>query len=196
MRPINTKFAAGYTLIEMTVVIALIGLLSIAISSFFSYGNKSYREGMQKIDTDEICAKAVRDVEKNARGATEITEATANTFEFYAFLRDDIHPAPSKVRYYLANGELIRSTIAPEGSGPTFTYMENNKKVEIIAEHVVGAEIFSYYNDASSTLSFPVQTDAIKMVEFSIAIDFNTVTPPGPAVQSTFVQFRNLKTNL
>lgn len=186
----------AFTIIEMVVTIGLVGFLLVILSSVLTNGLKSYRFGQKEIGNNEVAVRAVSDFEKITRGATSLVTAEADNLTFYSYLREDSHPAPSKIGYYLDGTTLYRFTIAPVQVQNNFTYPEGDKVVKKLADNVVNTDIFSYDNATNAELSFPVQLDVVRLVQMKVLIDDDQNSPPDPAEQVTSVQLRNLKTNL
>ena len=191
----NSKKKA-FTLVEMIVATGLVGIISVIVSGIYSNGIKQYSLGIKRIGLNESVAFATRDFEKMTRGATKIITAENNSLTFLSYLRADAHPAPSKISFYIQEGVLYRSNIAPVSSEGSFIYPESDKVVKKITENLLDDNIFSYFNDANTDLSFPIQNDVVRMIKISIGIDDDKNSPPESAVQSTAVQLRNLKNNL
>ncbi|MFA7243940.1 MAG: type II secretion system protein [Patescibacteria group bacterium] len=192
---ISTKKA--FTLVEMTFVILLLGVIGIVVATMIVRGFQSYRYGQEAISSQEEAAKAMRDFEKNARGSTQVIASTADTYEFYAYLLGDEQPAPSKVRYFSENGEFKKGIIEPTGPGPVFNYPPEEENVSMIIKNVTnGSDLFRYFNDTSSQISDPVPTDAVRMVQFQIMVDKDPNKSPDAVTTITRVNLRNLKTNL
>jgi prepilin-type N-terminal cleavage/methylation domain-containing protein len=196
MNSIKRKKQRAFTLVEMLVTVAIIGFIVTILSSIFSTSYKQYRIGTKSIDLNQKASLSVQDFEKIARGATTVIAAESSNFEFYSYLKNDSHPAPSKIDYYLEDGKFYRSMIAPVDISGTFVYPEADKEIKIISDNVISPSLFTYYNDANSELGYPVQTDVVRMVKISIQIDDDIAKKPDLAEQSTAVQLRNLKNNL
>lgn len=192
----NKEQKKAFTIVEMLVATAIISIISLIISGVFSSGNKQYKTGLKRIDLNEKAALAERDFEMITRGATGIISAESDNLSFYTYLIADTHPAPSKINYYLDNGILYRSSIAPVSSDGNFIYPESSKIVKKVTDNVVGTDLFTYFNDANIELSFPVQSDVVRMIRMSITIDDDINRQPESAIQSTAVELRNLKNNL
>lgn len=190
------KKKKAFTLVEMIITVALVGVISTVMSSVFANGQKQYRVGSKRIKLNEKAALAVRDFEKTSRGATSLISADPNNFSFYAYLKADSHPAPSKISYYLDNGVLYRSLIPPVVSEGDIIYQESDKIIKQLTDDVVSENIFNYFNDVNSELELPIQNDVVRMVKISIEIDDDINSVPESAIQATAVQFRNLKNNL
>lgn len=187
----------AYTLIELTVVIALLGVIGIVVATMIVRNFQSYRFSRDTINTQEEAAKALRDFEKIARGTTQVITSTSSVYEFYTYLANDSQPAPSKIRYFVENGEFMKGVIAPVGTGPTFDYPIADENVIPVCPNVInGATLFNYFNDANAEITSPVPPDAVKMIQFTITLDKDTSKKPDPITETTKANLRNLKTNL
>lgn len=201
---VNNKSKA-FTIIELTVVTGILGLLSLLVALMLTQGMKSYRHGQNEIRMQDSTAKALRDFETKSRAAEEIITANANEFVFYAYIANDTRPAPSKIRYFISGNKLVRGVISPQGAGPTFAYPSEDEVFNDVGTGILNTdEVFSYYNDhdydysndATTKLAFPVNLAQIKMVRISMRVDFDTAQSPVPSEESTLVSLRNLKRNL
>lgn len=191
------NYKKGISLIEMTVTAGLFVVISGLLIVMIVRSYNSYRYSRQTIDAQEKASVAMRDFEKNTRGATQILNSSPNELIFYSYLLDDRQPAPSRVRYYVENGNLAKGVIHADGTGPIFDYPTDQEFYKIIAKNVInGDNLFLYYNDASVQIGDPVPADAVRMIKFTISIDKNTANPPEAITEITSVNLRNLKTNL
>lgn len=191
------QFKKGVSLIEMTVTAGLFVVISGLLMVMIVRSYNSYSYSKQTIDAQEKASQAMRDFEKNTRGATQILIASSNELSFYSYLLDDLQPAPSKVRYYVESGNLIKGVIHAEGAGPIFSYPIDQEFFNIISRNVTnGDNLFKYYNDASVEIGSPTPADAVRMINFAITIDKDTASPPDAITSTTSVNLRNLKTNL
>jgi prepilin-type N-terminal cleavage/methylation domain-containing protein len=195
MKNIFTK--KGFTLIEMTVVIVLLGTIGIVVATMIVRSFQSYRFSQDTMQMQEAAAKVMRDFEKTARGGTQVLTSDPDTYEFYTYLLNDLQPAPSKVRYFVQNGVFEKGITEPSGPGPIFNYLIANENVEPLGKYVInGGALFKYYNDASNKISEPVPADAVRMVQITVTVDKDTSKKPDPITETTKVNLRNLKTNL
>lgn len=195
----------GFTIIELTVVAAVLAVLSLLIAMILSQGLKAYRMSQNAVRMQDSVAKAVRDFESKTRGAEEVVTADADQLVFFAYIANDTRPAPSRIRYFIDGNKLVRGIISPEGAGPIFSYPSANENFHDVATGVLNTDsVFSYYgdqdydygNDAATKLGFPINLAQIKMVRITLRIDFDTSQPPEAVEDSTLVNLRNLKRNL
>jgi type II secretory pathway pseudopilin PulG len=191
------KLVKAFTLVEMTVVILILGVIGIVVATMIVRSFQSYRFSQDTIDMQEESAKAMRDFEKIARGSTQVITSDPDNYEFYTYLLNDIQPAPSKVRYFVQNGTFEKGITEPVGPGPIFTYPEENENIMPLSKYVINSTaMFKYFNDAGNQIAAPVPKDAVRMVEFTITVDKDTGKKPEAITEKTKVNLRNLKTNL
>lgn len=191
------KYKKGISLIELTVTAGLFVVISGLMMVMIVRSYNAYRFSRQTIDAQEKAAEAMRDFEKNTRGATQILASTPSELTFYSYLLDDLQPAPSRVRYYVENGNLMKGVIHPTGAGPVFDYPTGEEFFKPIAKNVInGDNLFLYYNDASVQIGDPTPIDAVRMIKLTVTIDQDPASPPGAITSTTNVNLRNLKTNL
>lgn len=194
MKRITKK--SGFTLIELVVVIALLGIFVVMLSSFVASGYKSYRLGRERVVANEAVTKAVSDFEKIARGATRVLVADDQNIVFYAYLKGDNNPSPSKIGYYTTGNIFYRSMIKPVVSGQDILYPDADKVETKLAQDLTAPATFQFYSDANIELALPLQLDVIKAARITLTVDKDVAAPPEAATQSTLIEFRNLKTNL
>jgi len=187
----------GSTLIELVAVAGLMAILSALLATLVAQSLKSYRESRQIVELQGNAAMAIKDFESITRGATEIVVSAPDELAFYAYMVGDDYPAPTLVRYYTENGELLRSTIAPSGEGPTFTYPTEDELVNKIIKHVLNTDtIFTYYNEASAEVAAPAPVDTVRMIRITINVGYTDKATPTDITETTVVSLRNLKNNL
>lgn len=191
------RFKKGISLIEMTVTAGLFVVISGLMLVMIVRSYNAYSFSKQTIDAQEKASAAMRDFEKNTRGATQILTSTASELAFYSYLLEDRQPAPSRVRYYVEGGDLMKGVVHPTGAGPVFSYPDNLEFSKAIAQNVTnGDALFQYFNDASVQIGNPTPVDAVRMIKLTVTIDKDTARPPEAITSSTNVNLRNLKTNL
>lgn len=191
-----TKNKRAFTLIEMTVVIALISMITVVVSVFLSQSIKSYRLKRQSVDLQEKTAHVMREFEQTVRAASTVITASETEFKFYRFF-DLTSTYPIQVRYFLDDDKFKIGLTDPSGIAPNITYPDGEERIALIIEDVVNTDVlFKYYNGVGTLLLDPANSVNVRMVELTISLDQNPGAPPEPVTELTKVHLRNMKDNL
>lgn len=205
-----TNQRQGLSLVEAIVATAITTGLLIMIFSFIIEGTR-----VEDFISDQSAAVAsaesatsrmtsiMRELTDGDDGAYSIVEATPTTFAFYTDL--DTDEEAELVRYYLDGTNLIESITQP--SGDPVEYDTSAAELDILSNYIVNQseysnEIFTYYNSdypadtTNNPLAEPVDVTEITLVEISFDVNVNPNRIPDTDTVSTFIQLRNLKTNL
>lgn len=199
LQTINYKLktkTSGFTLIEMTVVIALVSIITVIVSVFMSQSIKSYRLKSQSTDLQEKAAHVMREFEQTARAASEIVSASETEFLFLRYF-DLTSAYPTQVRYFLDGNKFKIGLTEPIGTAPNITYPAGSEVITLIIEDVVNLDVlFKYYNGNGDLLTDPVDPVNAKMIELTISLDQDPNAPPEPVSEMTKINLRNMKDNL
>lgn len=191
------KTKIGFSLVELIITAGVLALMSALLSIMIVKGFQSYRFSREVIYTQDQLAKAFRDFESVARGATEVEVSDQDEFIFFTYLPQDVYPAPSRIRYFMDGTTLKRGQIPPSGAMPPYAYPPQDESVKEIVKNVTnGSTLFQYYNDSSDLIEPPVPPDAVKMVKITVTSDKDSYAKPDAITETTDVSLRNLKTNL
>lgn len=200
----------GLTIVEAVVSTAITTVLLIIVFSFIIEGTR-----VEDFISDQSAAVAsaedaisrmtsiVREVTDGDDGAYSIVEATPTSFAFYTDL--DTDEEAELVRYYLDETNLIESITEPTGDPVEYNTM--NAELTILSRYIVNQseydnEIFRYYNSdypadtTNNPLSEPIDVTEITLIETSFDVNVNPTRIPDTDTVSTFIQLRNLKSNL
>jgi len=193
----------GFTLIEITLVIAITGLIAVAASNYVSQGIKLWNYNLEKIETQKNVRAALNNILGEMRemlpsdnGSYPLVSALDQTVEFYSNVDDDIQR--EKVKYELLNGSLYRSTVNSDGNQPpqypNFTADDRT----LVTDNIINQNaIFKYYdhtyNGESAPLSAPFDLNDVSLIMITLDIDKNSDRPPEPFTIETGVSLRNLK---
>jgi prepilin-type N-terminal cleavage/methylation domain-containing protein len=147
----HQKFIAGFSLIEIIVVIFVLGLISVVVVTFqndvFSLNTRlsnnltsqSEAKGTLTMMTSEIRAAS-----PSSNGAYPLAEANATSFIFYSNIDKD--QLKERVRYFLSDNTLKKGVIKPS-ENPLVYNPANEVVSEVVHGIVNGATpIFSYYD--------------------------------------------------
>lgn len=128
------KTSAGFTLLELVLVILILGILGTAGSVMLAQGIETYytSQGSSQADWQGRLAleRMARDI-RTVRSAADITTASASQFQF-----TDVNN--NSVNYTLSGTNLNRgSDVLAEGvSTLTFTYWDNNALVTAVLANI------------------------------------------------------------
>ncbi len=195
----------GFTLIEVSVTIAIFSLILVVMFAFIVNGYKSFFDLNARTSTLaiarqalEITTREIREAAQSDLGAWPLATTAATELIFYANV--DSEPDVERVHYYQNNTDLMRGIIKPTGLPASYILdQETNSK---IAKNVrnSGAPIFYYYDQtysgSSAELTPPVNPAAVHYIRISLTIDDDINAPPNPVNVISGVLIRNLKDNL
>lgn len=202
---LSTNSKKGFTIMELTVVAGILALLTLLVSLILTQGLKSYRYSQNSVKMQDSAARAVRDFESKTRAAEQIIMANPEELIYFAYIANDIRPAPSRIRYSIEEAKLVRGIIPPAGAGPVFSYPLENEITEELASGILNTDsVFSYYSDAdydysndlTTKLNLPIDNSRVKMIRILLEVDHNLASAPAAIEETTMVNLRNLKRNL
>ncbi len=196
----------GLTLIEILVVVAIVGVLSVVIGKFeadvFSYG----RYFNNTLSTADSAQKLLRPMTEEIRssspsnaGAYPIDAIGAYSFSFYSDIDND--NLKEWVKYSVSGTNLIKEVIKPTGN--PLVYNQANKITTTFMTGVrnqsESISMFTYYSDTytggSGGIVDPTSgaLESVRLIGIKIRIDQDTKQPPPVAEVSSQVAIRNLK---
>lgn len=191
--------AAGFTMMEIVVVLGIFGVTAIAVGAFTAGVFRFNRVLTSQLDTETQLRRLVakfstetRTASASSLGAYPIDAASATSVTFYS--NTDADNLKERVRYFLDGTTLKRGILKPTGS--PLTYNPANEAVSSWVNDVRNSDIFFYYdntyNGSSPPLSFPVTLTAIRLVRLKLSVDLKPNEPPAPLEIDTNVHLRNL----
>lgn len=156
---IRTKKEAGYTLIEMLVVIAIIGIiipvLFNSINTLYSTHARTLSRAMALIEATDGVKEVVRDVRAAVyaeNGALPLVEIATSTLTLYS--DTDYDGTVERVRYFLNGNTVQKGIIEPTA---TSSYPENTETIDTIVSEVANVDnsvpLFRYYTATSSEVT-------------------------------------------
>jgi prepilin-type N-terminal cleavage/methylation domain-containing protein len=193
------KAAAGFSLVELLIVIVLIGIMSTAMFTFFKSSLFGYLNLQKTASNFTDLASQSQRIAGVVRGTTQLIDAQDNSLEMYAyFYPTDAYV--SKVKYYLnATSTLLYADVTPMTANPPIgTEITASKKTYTIIpsfKQLTGVKLFEYLNSASTTLAPPI-SDLFSVKTVRINLGAVTSSTNGNQVMTIEVSLRNKKTNL
>jgi prepilin-type N-terminal cleavage/methylation domain-containing protein len=206
MRLSHYHYKKGFTLIEMTITIAIVAVLGIVISKFQADVFSFNRYFQNSFDTAEKAQKLlhpmtaeIRSASQSNTGAYPVDAISDTDFSFYSDINND--GLKERVRYYLVGTTLYKEIIVPTGT--PYQYNVANKVVTTFLTGVTniadGVPLFTYY-DATYIGSSGGQVapssgsiNTVRLIGITIRIDPDPNKPPASVQIQTMVAIRNLK---
>ncbi|MCA9325110.1 prepilin-type N-terminal cleavage/methylation domain-containing protein [Candidatus Saccharibacteria bacterium] len=192
---------AGYTLVELLVIITITAVLTTTFFTFFRTSLYSYL----RLQTD---ASTLTDLETEAvrlatvmRSATDITTASADEFEGYAYFSPSDNYV-SLIHYYQQTTSgitQVKADVTPmTANPPTGTPISAQQRSYTVIDNYFptsGTDLFTYLNASGVAITQPISDlDSIKGVKISLAAKtYDKTTNQEINVQ---VALRNRKVNL
>ncbi|MBI2416070.1 MAG: prepilin-type N-terminal cleavage/methylation domain-containing protein [Candidatus Kerfeldbacteria bacterium] len=200
----------GFTLIEAVVAMLITALMILVGSDLLINGNRlanTISEQTDAITTARVAldpvGKIVRELRSGENGEYPIIVAEADSFIFYSDVDSDA--LTEQVEYTVVGTELRQRLIEPSGDPATYDPAATVETVianGIVNTSLTAEPIFRYYTSdyptdtTNNPLPTPADVTAITLVAIHLDININPNQLPETSAVETFIQLRNLKTNL
>jgi prepilin-type N-terminal cleavage/methylation domain-containing protein len=203
---------AGFTFIE---IILVVGILAVVMAAVYKVSVFGYKEQLFLQEQNHAVEQAKAGIEtmvKEIREAADGDDGSyplvlAQDFELIVFSDVDVDQVTERIRYFLDGNQFKKEVVEPEG--PPFVYNPDNsdtKEVFLLSSYVTNelrtTPIFRYYNkdypgnQDNNPLSTPADLQAVVLVEVKLLVNITPERAPSDEELSSFVQIRNLKSNL
>lgn len=194
----TSERARGFTLSETLIVIALMGVVGIALNSVirsFYISNAYLLEQTAALDNarrglTEMEA-GLREASYGEDGAYPIASAATSSITFFADLDSDT--AVEKVQYFLNGKTLYRTVTNAAGSPPVYPTSSGTTTLALYTQNATSTPLFSYY-DADGGLLSATSTDVSKIasIVISLYVDLNPTRAPNVFTLTETVKLRNI----
>jgi len=196
----------GFTLIEIVVVTAIIGLISVGVGELAFWGIKLWNISQDQTKAQDQARAAVenivgeiREMQISDNGSYPIATADANNLIFYSNVDSDAKR--ERVEYSLQNGVLYRWATKSNSSQPPIYPAKSENEKTTVASNIVNTDyIFEYYDDSfngqTAPLPIPPSLNEVRLIHIRLLIDYDPGRTPTPLQLETNVTLRNLKDNL
>lgn len=205
MRPLHLHRNRGFTLMELLIVIAIIGVVGVVVGKFsadvFSY-NRTFNGTFSTIDDAEKLLRPmtqeIRSASASNTGAYAIDAIGDYSFSFYSDIDND--GLKEWIRYSLSGTTMSKEVIKP--SGNPLTYNQASKVTTTFLSNVqnqaASLPIFTYYDStytggAGGVVSSSGALDSIRLIGITVRLDADPIKPPAAVDVTTKVSIRNLK---
>jgi type II secretory pathway pseudopilin PulG len=160
----------GITMVEMTVVVALLGLvLAMAMQGLISYQRAAGAADTRQQDLEEA-RTAMAVLTKDLRTATELTAATATDVTFTALLNTGSTAPANQVRLYVDAGGVLREAVTPpdDPTASPLTYT-GTPATRIVGRGLVDTGTLLSFRDSTDTVTATLT--AVTSVVVTVSVD-------------------------
>lgn len=196
--PILNLAQRGFTIVELTVVILLVGIISTFAFTFFNTSTNQYLALQQDADSFNGLASHYQRLANVLRGLTDITAASANEITLYAYFSPN-DAYVSLIRYYIYQNKMLADVTPLTSNPPNGTLITSSQKTYTIINNFYstpGVDTFVYLDSSGSTLALPISDlHTIKGLTVNLAVPSKSPSNTSQAL-TLQVSLRNRKTNL
>lgn len=200
----NAYRNTGMTLVELLVLISIYTVLVLAITrsiqAFYQYNSYTIAQA-------EEVNSARRGLDRLIADARELTEGEDGSYPIritepyrFGFFSDVDRDADVEyVEFELATTTLIKRVHAPTGNPPVYNFGTPDEVITVSTEvrnFEQGAPVFTYIDDAQSTVTSTSSQATIRFIRFSVIVNIDPIRSPGEFMLRSSVAPRNLKDNL
>ncbi len=191
----------GFTLIELVITFAVVGVISTAAYSFFNTSISQYLAlHKDSVVFGDLATQSQR-IANVMRGLTGIVSADANDITVYAyFAPNDTYV--SKIRYYknVEGTKLFADVTQMTSNPPVGTEVAGSLKTYTIINNfhsIAGLDLFDYYDASNSEIVLPIpDLNTVKIIRVNLAVPSKRPVASSDTTMTVEVALRNRKTNL
>jgi type II secretory pathway pseudopilin PulG len=182
---------AGITVLEMTVVVALLGLvLALAMQGLSSFQRSVAATDIRQQNLDE--ARVVMAVlTKDLRTATSFSALAASDVTFLALVNTGTNAPPNQLRLYVDGQGVLREATTPpdDPNASPITYL-GTPQIRVVGNGMVSTGSLLSFRDSAD---LPTTTlSAVTSVVITLAVDLPSGAPVPPTVLSSRVFLPNV----
>lgn len=191
--------AAGFTIVELLVVISLVTIIFISFASFFTNYTILYSKYQQDATNFTDLAAQSQRISNVMRGITDIITPADNSLLAYAYF-SPVDAYVSQVKYYVsATGKSLMADVTPLDANPPSGVLQTAKKktYTVIPNFYQpsGGKLFQYYDASNSVLTVPIADEhVITQIQVNLAVT-GSRNVNGQSMTTT-VSLRNRKTSI
>lgn len=199
----DTKKLAGFTFIEVVIVIAIFAVIFMVIASFgqntsllSNLINKSLQIEQDLRQTFQILVTEIRSAGPSSLGAYPIESAATGSLVFFSDIDED--GIFERVRYFVGTSTLEKGVTEPAGN--PLVYATSSEVTKTVVNYLLLATSTFEYYDANYTgveapLSIPIDAAKVRIVKITVTADVNPGAAPKPVTFTNTVNVRNLRSN-
>lgn len=198
-RRLSSRTERGYTLIEMLVVIAIIGItmpaVYIAIQALYRVHASTLARAVAVTETTKGVQEIVRDVRSAVyaeNGALPIVALATSSLTIYA--DTDLDGLIERVRYFLDGTSVRKGIIEPTG---TSSYPVAQESVTLLMTNIINTtastSLFRYYTATGTEIVTPSASLAVRRVDVACVARSTIGTVADAVTVASSASIRNLK---
>ncbi len=188
----------GFTLAEMLVVIAMTGVIGLAMQYAIQYFYRANAYVLQGTGAINSARNGVTETTSNLREATygddgsyPISSVGTSTIVFYSDVDKD--GGVERVRTYLIGKTLYRTVTNAGGNPPSYT--GQTPATTTLATYVsngTSTPIFKYYNNVGTELTGTVNLAQVSSIGMTLMVDINPLRAPDIYTLTQSATLRNV----
>jgi type II secretory pathway pseudopilin PulG len=183
---------AGITVVEMTVVVALLGLvLALAMQSLSAYQRAAAASDTRQQNLDE--ARVVMGVlTKDLRTATSFSALAAADVTFLGLVNTGATAPPNQIRLDVDGAGVLqeRTWLPDDPNASPITYTGTADRTRVVGRGLVGTGSLLSFRDSADTVTTTLS--AVRSVVITLSVDLPSGAPVPPTVLSTRVFLPNV----
>lgn len=201
---------SGFSLVEVIVTLAITALIIGVGSSLIINSTRIVNYVDEQIDAVTAArtaldplGKIIREISNGDNGEYPIITAEDTNFIFYSDIDNDAYT--EQIEYLVVDDELLQRITEPSGNPLVYNTATAVEKVimrGVVNTSLTNNPVFRYYNSdyptdtTTNPLATPADVTDITLVEIHLDINVNPAQLPETSSVQTFIQLRNLKSNL
>lgn len=193
----------GFTLTEMVVVIAIFGIVSVAlgesIASFYRLNGYTLAQAYQVSHARQGMEQMVRDIREMTyadNGAFPLATSSAYRIGFYSDIDRDSSVEYVEYRLSTTTTSLMKNIYNATGSPSTYNLASAPDISVPVSEYVQnGIEnipIFVYYDESGAPATATTTATDIRYVSLSVIVNIDPIRDPGEFMLRSSAAIRNL----
>ncbi len=194
------NLSGGFTLIETLIVIALTGVVMLALSFLIQYFYKTNAYVLEQSQAVRSARTSVthamtdlREASYGADGSYPIAYAGTSTVTFFANLGGAYGTGVEKVRYYLSDATLYRGVTLPASSPPSYALQPETQT--LVVQNIrndSSSPLFSYFDADGNLLATPAPVSKVASIHIRVLTDVNPERAPNVYTLDGSATLRNL----
>jgi len=191
------KSTAGFTLLEVIIASALIGIVATPLTLFLINGMRSYNTiDIQTNSSTELVTLSGK-ITSVIRNATSVVAASDNTLTVLAYAKPT-DTVVSQYRYFITGNTLSVGVTPASGSAPNYTYPSSNEVVKNLRTDLSmsGTPMFTYFDESYNQLTGTIDVSSVGNVGVFLSVNPNPIQFKTPISITNETSIRNLKSNL